>query len=55
MHIKNEGITRDVHENKRTKNVTTPLPRDVDEKQASYGAYPVMLMIINVLRNDDCT
>jgi hypothetical protein len=24
-------------------------PRDLDEKQASYGAYPVMLMIINVL------
>jgi hypothetical protein len=53
MHIKNEGITRDVHENKRTKNVTTPLPRDVDEKQASYGAYPVMLMIINVLVRRD--
>jgi hypothetical protein len=32
MHIKNAGITRDVHENKGAKNVTTPLPRDVDEK-----------------------
>ncbi|MGD0222506.1 MAG: hypothetical protein ABSF71_09215 [Terriglobia bacterium] len=31
-HIENEGITRDVIENKRTKFVQRPLPRDVDEK-----------------------
>jgi hypothetical protein len=30
-YIENEGLTRDVDENKRTKNVIRPLPRDVDE------------------------
>ena len=32
MYIENAGITRDVLENKRTKFVQRPLPRDVDEK-----------------------
>jgi hypothetical protein len=31
-HIENEGITRDVSENKRPENVQPPLPRDVDEE-----------------------
>ena len=30
-YIENEGLTRDVDENKRTKNVIWLLPRDVDE------------------------
>jgi hypothetical protein len=32
-YIENEGLTRDVDENKRTKNVVIPVPRDVDEKK----------------------
>jgi len=31
-HIKNEGITRDVTENKWEKFSRDPVPRDVDEK-----------------------
>ena len=30
-YIENEGLTRDVDENKRTKNVHKLVPRDVDE------------------------
>ena len=29
--MENEGLTRDVNENKRTKNVAILVPRDVDE------------------------